>query len=80
MLSLSYLQLKSVCVGGLVTSLQLMNDNKSILVGTIKCEMLLIDLDTFAVHLYLTCHTTAVYDIAFPRYLAITLEIKMVLS
>ncbi|KAF6201741.1 hypothetical protein GE061_004136 [Apolygus lucorum] len=61
-----FVVLKSVCVGGLVTSMQLMNDKKSLLVGTIKCEMLVIDLDSFVAHLYLTCHTTAVYDIAFP--------------
>ncbi|CAB0002716.1 unnamed protein product [Nesidiocoris tenuis] len=60
-----FVVLKGVCVGGLVTSMQLMND-RSLIVGTIKCEMFIIDIESFTAHLYLTCHTTAVFAIAFP--------------
>lgn len=57
---------KSADVESSVTSIQLMGDH-TVLVGTINCEMFTICVATFAVTRMFTCHTSAVYDLAFPR-------------
>ncbi|KAG7210883.1 hypothetical protein KM043_012364 [Ampulex compressa] len=49
-----------------VTSLDLLRTD-SIFVGTSACEIYQIDLSTFAVRLLVTCHTTSIRAIAFPR-------------
>lgn len=48
-----------------VTSVQLMN--ATILVGTAACEVFTVGLDDFNVVRLFTCHTSAVYDLAFPH-------------
>lgn len=55
---------KSVSVTSTVTSAQKIGDQ--ILVGTIQCELYMIDLKTFTVKLMVTCHTSTIYDVAFP--------------
>ncbi|XP_073974180.1 cilia- and flagella-associated protein 52 isoform X2 [Rhodnius prolixus] len=62
-----FVPMKTCSVGALVTSMQFLFNKKRILVGTIKCEMLIIDFETFKVDLYLTCHTQAIYSLTFPN-------------
>ncbi|CAH1731876.1 cilia- and flagella-associated protein 52-like [Aphis gossypii] len=57
---------RSADVESTVTSVQLMGDHTA-LVGTIRCELFTVSVDTFAVTRMFTCHTSAVYDLAFPR-------------
>ncbi|XP_060855214.1 cilia- and flagella-associated protein 52-like [Metopolophium dirhodum] len=56
----------SADVESTVTSIQLM-ENHTVLVGTINCELFTVSVATFAVTRMFTCHTSAVYDLAFPR-------------
>ncbi|KAJ1527986.1 hypothetical protein ONE63_007914 [Megalurothrips usitatus] len=58
--------LKHASVDSAVTSLQMFH-NSDIMVGNEKCEIYLVNLCTFSVHLIVTCHTTCIYDIAFPK-------------
>lgn len=55
----------SADVESTVTSIQLMG-NHTVLVGTINCELFTLSVATFAVTRMFTCHTSAVYDLAFP--------------
>ncbi|XP_024084287.1 cilia- and flagella-associated protein 52 isoform X2 [Cimex lectularius] len=61
---------KSCFAGTFVTSLEMLKKDETIIVGNMKCEILIIDLKTFKCRLYLTCHIEAVYDIAFPNVYA----------
>ncbi|XP_001948904.2 cilia- and flagella-associated protein 52-like [Acyrthosiphon pisum] len=56
----------SANVESTVTSIQLM-ENHTVLVGTINCELFTVSVATFAVTRMFTCHTSAVFDLAFPR-------------
>ncbi|XP_044270982.1 cilia- and flagella-associated protein 52 [Tribolium madens] len=58
--------LKSTNVFSAVTSLQLLKNDTVILAGTINCEIYQIDMATFNTELLVTCHTSTIYDIAFP--------------
>jgi len=60
----SFATISSTSVNAFVTSLQLLKTQ--ILVGTIKCEMFVIDMRTFALKLLITCHTSPIFDVAFP--------------
>lgn len=60
------LQLKRAKVNGSVSSIQLL-DPDTIIVGTEQCEIYTINLTTFQLKLLLTCNTSTVYDIAFPK-------------
>lgn len=55
----------SADVESAVTSIQLMG-NHTVLVGTVNCELFTVSVATFAVTRMFTCHTSAVYDLAFP--------------
>ncbi|XP_053672450.1 cilia- and flagella-associated protein 52 [Anopheles nili] len=59
--------LQSTKIDGVVTSLQIF-DRKTLLIGTNGCEIYSLELNSFTSSLRLlkTCHTNAVYDIAFP--------------
>ncbi|XP_050433048.1 cilia- and flagella-associated protein 52 isoform X2 [Adelges cooleyi] len=57
--------LKSTNVDSTVTSIQLMKN--LILVGTIGCELFTVRTDDFQVTCLFTCHTSVVYDLAFPH-------------
>lgn len=57
--------LKSATVDSSVTSIQLMKD--VVLVGTVNCELFTIRMDDFDVTCLFTCHTSVVYDLAFPH-------------
>lgn len=57
--------LKSAAVDSSVTSIQLMKD--VVLVGTVNCELFTIRIDDFDVTCLFTCHTSVVYDLAFPH-------------
>lgn len=57
--------LKSANVDSSVTSVQLMKN--VILVGTINCELFTIRTEDFDVTCLFTCHTSVVYDLAFPH-------------
>ncbi|EAT39137.1 AAEL009035-PA [Aedes aegypti] len=59
--------LQSTKVGGVITSLQIVNQY-TLLIGTDGCEIYSLELQNFKTSLKLlkTCHTNAVYDIAFP--------------
>ncbi|KAL1117056.1 hypothetical protein AAG570_004384, partial [Ranatra chinensis] len=57
-------KIRTCSVGSLVTSLQMLK--KQLIVGTLRCEVFLVDFKTFEVSLILTCHTSAIYDLAFP--------------
>ncbi|XP_058832264.1 cilia- and flagella-associated protein 52-like [Topomyia yanbarensis] len=59
--------LQSTKVGGVITSLQIVN-NCTLLIGTNGCEIYSLELNNLCSSLRLlkTCHTNAVYDIAFP--------------
>ncbi|KAI4470193.1 wd-40 repeat protein [Holotrichia oblita] len=59
------LVLKTANVKGGVTSL-VFYDNDEIFVGTTNCELFSIDLKTFQTKLLITCHTSTIYDVAFP--------------
>lgn len=61
------MQLQSTKVGGVITSLQIVNQY-TLLIGTDGCEIYSLELQNFKTSLRLlkTCHTNAVYDIAFP--------------
>ncbi|XP_022177285.1 cilia- and flagella-associated protein 52-like [Myzus persicae] len=56
----------SADVESTVTSIQLMG-NHTVLAGTVNCELFTLSVATFAVTRMFTCHTSAVYDLAFPR-------------
>lgn len=56
--------LKSANVDSTVTSIQLMNN--VLLVGTVNCELFTIRMDDFDVICMFTCHTSVIYDLAFP--------------
>lgn len=58
---------KSASVDSSVTSIQLMKNNTTILVGTVNCELFIIRADDFDVTCLFTCHTSVVYDLAFPH-------------
>ncbi|XP_026277073.1 cilia- and flagella-associated protein 52 isoform X1 [Frankliniella occidentalis] len=58
--------LKSTSVDSAVTSLQRFRDQE-IMVGNDLCEIYLINICTFNVRLIVTCHTSCIYDIAFPK-------------
>lgn len=57
--------LKSANVDSTVTSIQLMKN--VLLVGTVDCELFTIRMDDFDVTCMFTCHTSVVYDLAFPH-------------
>uniref|UniRef100_A0A1S4GQN3 Cilia- and flagella-associated protein 52 n=1 Tax=Anopheles gambiae TaxID=7165 RepID=A0A1S4GQN3_ANOGA len=59
--------LQSTKIDGVITSLQIRN-GKTLLIGTNGCEIYSLELANFSSSLRLlkTCHTNAVYDIAFP--------------
>ncbi|KAG5873676.1 hypothetical protein JTB14_017153 [Gonioctena quinquepunctata] len=57
--------LKSTSVNSGVTSLQIL-DQKTVLAATVSSEIYLIQLDNFHAQLMVTCHTSSIYDIAFP--------------
>ncbi|KAG8263847.1 Cilia- and flagella-associated protein 52 [Homalodisca vitripennis] len=59
------IMIRSVHVGSTVTSAQKLGDE--LLIGTIQCELYVINMKTFSVKLMATCHTSTIYDIAFPR-------------
>ncbi|XP_066909450.1 cilia- and flagella-associated protein 52 isoform X2 [Halyomorpha halys] len=52
-------------VGSFVTSMQLQGKN-NVLIGTIQCEMFVMDLSEFKPKLIISCHTSTIFDIAFP--------------
>ncbi|KAK3931198.1 Cilia- and flagella-associated protein 52 [Frankliniella fusca] len=58
--------LKSTSVDSAVTSLQIFREQE-IMVGNDLCEIYLININTFIVRLIVTCHTSCIYDIAFPK-------------
>lgn len=51
---------------GAVTSLNMLGND--VLIGTDECEIYLLNLQTFELKLKITCNTSVVYDIAFPKY------------
>lgn len=57
--------LKSTNVNSAVTSIQLLNDN-TILVATAASEIYEVDIVDFQAKLVISCHTDAIYDVAFP--------------
>ncbi|XP_015380086.1 PREDICTED: cilia- and flagella-associated protein 52-like [Diuraphis noxia] len=57
---------KSANVDSSVTSIQLMNDGV-VLVGTVNCELFAVRAHDFDVTCLFTCHTSVVYDLAFPH-------------
>ncbi|XP_060861049.1 cilia- and flagella-associated protein 52-like [Metopolophium dirhodum] len=57
---------KSANVDSSVTSIQLMADG-IVLVGTVNCELFAIRAHDFDVTCLFTCHTSVVYDLAFPH-------------
>lgn len=61
--------LKTANVDSSVSSIQLMKKNGGsvILVGTANCELFAIRADDFDVTCLFTCHTSVVYDLAFPH-------------
>jgi len=61
--------LKTANVDSSVTSIQLMKKNGGsvILVGTVNCELFAIRATDFDVTCLFTCHTSVVYDLAFPH-------------
>lgn len=61
-------------MNGSVTSLQSHN-NQVIYIGTDACEIYTLDYPTFQLKLQITCNSTCVYDIAFPKYV-IRLQIR----
>lgn len=62
------LQIRSTNVKGSVTSLEFKDEHQTtILAGTNNCEVFVIEKDTFDTMLVITCHTSAIYDIAFPQ-------------
>ncbi|KAJ8985900.1 hypothetical protein NQ317_010657 [Molorchus minor] len=58
--------LKSTHVNGSVTSIQLM-DEDTILAATVNAEIYRIRMSHFVAELVVTCHTSTIYDIAFPH-------------
>lgn len=58
---------KSAHVGSTVTSIQLMKNRNVLLVGTIECELYTIGTECYDVVRMFTCHTSIVYDLAFPH-------------
>ncbi|KAF7267221.1 hypothetical protein GWI33_019550 [Rhynchophorus ferrugineus] len=58
--------LKSTNVNSAVTSIQVI-DEDSVLVGTAASEIYQVNLVNFNAELIVTCHTSAIYDIAFPH-------------
>lgn len=58
--------LKSANMDSSVTSIQVMKD-RLILVGTVNCELFIVRADDFDVTCLFTCHTSVVYDLAFPH-------------
>ncbi|KAK9500885.1 hypothetical protein O3M35_002056 [Rhynocoris fuscipes] len=62
-----FVVLKSCHVGGFVTSMQILPSKTQLIVGTMSCEMHVVELDTFNTTLYATCHTQPIYSLAFPR-------------
>lgn len=61
--------LKSANVDSSVTSIQIMGagNKRVILVGTVNCELFTVRTDDFDVTCLFTCHTSVVYDLAFPH-------------
>lgn len=57
---------KSANVDSSVTSIQLMADG-IVLVGTVNCELFAVRARDFDVTCLFTCHTSVVYDLAFPH-------------
>lgn len=56
--------LKSANVESFVTSIQMMKN--TLLVGTMNCELFTINIDDFNVVRMFSCHTSVIYDLAFP--------------
>lgn len=56
--------IKTASVVSTITSTQKLKDE--LLVGTIQCELYVINMKTFTVKLMVTCHTSTIYDVAFP--------------
>ncbi|KAJ8929876.1 hypothetical protein NQ314_017390 [Rhamnusium bicolor] len=57
---------KTAFVNGGVTSLQLQGEH-TILAATVNSEIYRINMDSFLAELIITCHTSAIYTIAFPH-------------
>ncbi|CAH1119873.1 unnamed protein product [Phaedon cochleariae] len=57
---------KTTNVNGAVTSLQMIDDD-TVLAATVNAEIYAIRLDDFNAELIVTCHTSSIYDIAFPN-------------
>lgn len=58
---------KSARVGSAVTSIQPMKSHNVLLVGTVECELYAIGAECYDVVRMFTCHTSIVYDLAFPH-------------
>lgn len=58
-------QLKRKKVNGCITSMCL-HTNDTVVIGTETCEIYTLDYRTFILKLQITCHSSTVYDIAFP--------------
>ncbi|XP_018568693.1 cilia- and flagella-associated protein 52 [Anoplophora glabripennis] len=59
--------LKSTNVNSSITSIQLMEQETKILAATTNSEIYVIRMDDFRGELVVTCHTSAIYDVAFPQ-------------
>lgn len=59
--------LKSTNINASVTSIQLMEQESKILAATTNSEIYVISMDEFKGELVVTCHTSAIYDVAFPQ-------------
>lgn len=60
-----FFQKKMVNVRSMVTSF-IEKDQENVLVGTLDCEIYNLNLKNFKITLLTTCHTSSVYDLAFP--------------
>lgn len=53
-------------MNGSVTSLEIY-DKSTVFIGTDTCEIYTLDYQNFVLRLEITCNTSIVYDIAFPK-------------
>ncbi|XP_017778484.1 PREDICTED: cilia- and flagella-associated protein 52 [Nicrophorus vespilloides] len=58
--------IKTTNVKHAVTTLVLKDKGTCILAGTLNCEVFSIDMKTFETKLIITCHTSTIFDTAFP--------------
>lgn len=73
--SIFHFQLRRRRVKGCITSLQTLNDSV-IYIGTNDCEIYTLDYATFQLKLQITCNSSYVYDIAFPKYVNLQAPMK----